>query len=160
MIFLPLTALSQKATINLESKSITLDEAKSIDVAKLIENEKRLRGVVADHLETIRRQDSIIQDLSKTNISAFQEMIRQNNIIEDQTKAIDRLTGLQLKAEEKKNKPGSLFIRADAHYFGGDGMIAPNVGAVFIRNKLGISGGFGVYQNQAIYSGGVLINLF
>lgn len=110
MIFSPLTALSQTANIDLANKTVTLDEAKTIDIAKIVENEKRLKDENSKLLEIIRKQDSLIQHITQRNIEGLQAISLNNEKLASLSGEINKLATKQLELEEKKNYAGRFFL--------------------------------------------------
>lgn len=150
---------SQTVNIDLQKKQTVLDKEATIDKAKFIENEKRLRIENKKQLETIRKQDSIIQSLTKENVTALKRIEERNKQIGKLTQQIIKLGELQLRFEEKKKKPKSLFVKFSIDYLPSTKNYLPSTGVVFLGKKIGYGANLGLFDNNIYYGGSIFINL-
>lgn len=161
LIFLPQQILSQKVNINQEKETVTLNKEKTIDVAKIIKNEKRLTEENSRLLEIIRKQDSTIQTLANKNLSELETIKKQNSQIFKLSQDVQRYSNMQLNYEEKKkHKPTSLFVKFRADYLPTTKQYLPSTGLIYFGKKLGGGINIGFFENQISYGAEIAISIF
>lgn len=161
LILCPLLTLSQNLNINQANETVTLSKEKTIDVAKVIQNETRLKKLNSEYLETIRKQDSIIQDLASKNIQALKTIQEQNSSIFKLGERITSITETQLSYEEKKSKNSNrLFLKLRTDYYPNLKEAVPGVGLNYFMKKFGLGVNFGQWDKNIFYGGEVLISIF
>lgn len=160
MILLPQLILSQEVSINQASETVTLSKDKTIDVAKVIKNEQRLKEQNQELIETIRRQDSIIQGLANKNLAGLETIKQQNAQIFKLSQDVQRLTNLQLDYEEKKKEQPRLFFKAKTDYLPEVKQYIPGIGLNYFGKKFGIGISAGLFDKQALYGAEIAVSIF
>lgn len=159
MIFLPLLTLSQEVIINPLNETVLLDKDKAINVAKIIENEKRLRQYVAD-LEKyiIDLNDTINKHVNNYN-SSVKNILDLTSQIEAKEADINNLTEKQLDLEKKRNK-GRLYGTSMLGFAHGQ-LITIDVGINYSRPKVSYLFSVDPYvYEKIVYKLGVGIRIF
>lgn len=154
LILSPLPVLSQKVTTNLINETVTLDKEKAIDVASIIENEKRLRLVNAELLETIRKQDSVIRSITDRNITGLRTIEAQSNHITSLSGSIQELAEGQLKLEESRNSMGRLYFNV-GYEFSNPYFKSGNIGLTYFTKRFTFGATLNPLNDKVIW-GGVL----
>ena len=133
LILFPLIVSSQKSTINQTNQTVTLDKIKTIDVAKIIQNEKRLLDYISDlEDEVVKLNDSVSGFVTRNNnaIKSFERMF--DHIVVSNKKVSD-LMNEQLEIEKELRKFGVYGYYA----IGGNqnGLQSMDFGLVYANNK-------------------------
>ncbi|CAA0143646.1 hypothetical protein TFA04_110099 [Tenacibaculum maritimum] len=161
LILLPQQTYSQIVSIDLQNQKTVLDRKATIDKAKFVENEKRLRIANTKLLEIIRKQDSAIQSLSSTNISKLETIKLQNIQILKLSQTVQRYTEMQLGYEEKKKrKLTSLFFKLRADYLPMTNQYLPSTGLTYFWRKVGGGIHIGFFKDRITYGAEIAINVF
>ncbi|MDB0602375.1 hypothetical protein PL373_14735 [Tenacibaculum maritimum] len=161
LILLPQQIFSQKVNINQEKQTVTLNKEKTIDVAKIIKNEKRLTEDNTKLVEIIRKQDSTIQSLANKNLLGLETVKLQNSQIFKLSQDVQRYSSMQLNYEEKKKyKPTFLFIKFRADYLHTTKQYLPSTGIIYFGKKIGAGINIGFFENQITYGAEIAINIF
>lgn len=151
---------SQKAAIDPVNKTVTLDQEKTIDVAKIIKNEARLKKENQRLQEIIRKQDSTIQALADRNLKRLEEIGLQNKQIQELGKDVHRLAEKQLNLEEKRNSAARLFFKPRIDYFPGTKTATGGGGFLYTFKKWGIGANAGTSGEELYYGGEIAISIF
>lgn len=166
LIFLPQQMKSQEVSINQEQQTVTLTKEKTIDVAKIIRNEKRLTEVNKQLLEKIRKQDSTIQALANKNLQGLETIKQQNAQIFKLSQDVQRYSSLQLGYEEKKKANPKLygFLRVEQIPALGkiDGLdtVLPSVGATYLTKKIAFGANIGYFNKEIFYGAQLGFSIF
>lgn len=152
--------LSQKATINPVSKTVTLDEAKTIDVAKIIKNESRLKSLNDSLIEIVRLQNEKLIKVARNNLSQIEKIEILNKALENLSESYDRLSTIQLDYEKQKTKPHHFFGKARVDYLGVDGRIIPSAGVLYLNKRFGIGSSLGFFEGKPVYGFEVMLSFF
>jgi hypothetical protein len=157
---------SQEVSINQEQQTVTLTKEKTIDVAKIIRNEKRLAKVNKELQETIRKQDSTIQALANKNLQGLETIKQQNAQIFKLSQDVQRYSSLQLGYEGKKKANPRLygFLRVEQIPALGkiDGLdtILPSIGVTYLTKKIAIGFNLGYYNKEIFYGAQLGFSIF
>jgi len=108
LILLPLIVLSQKVSINQEKETITLNKKKAIEVAKIIENEKRLIEYIEDLESMVVNLNDSIQVYAARNKRSLDKIEYMFTHVGDVNKKVNELYDKQLELERKLRKFGLL----------------------------------------------------
>jgi len=153
--------LSQKVTTNLINETVTLDKEKAIDVASIIKNEERLRLVVKEQLDIIRKQDSIILGLTQRNIIGLQSIQQQSNTISTLTSSIDELSKKQLELEESKRiVKGRLMLKMHYDFNLPTSFKSGNIGLLYTNDKYLFGATINPLNDTMIWGADVGIKIF
>lgn len=137
-----------------------LDREATINRAKFIQNEKNLRIDNKNLIEIIRKQDSIIKSLSLKNIEGLKNISNLNQTISNLSTDIHRLSGLQLKYEEKKKEKPKMYFSTGINYVPSSEKYIPNVGIMFLGSKLGAGITTGLINSDPYIGGKIIISIF
>lgn len=137
-----------------------LDKEATIDKAKFVENERKLRKDNAQLLETIRKQDSIIDKITNDNILALQQIQKQNARIFDLSNDVLRLSDLQLGFEERKTKEPRLYGFGGLDYLKENEVYLPNIGLAYLSGKIGFGANIGLFDKNVYFGGNIFISIF
>ena len=151
---------SQEVIINQVGETVLLNKEKTIDVAKIILNEKRLQDKNEELIEIIRKQDSIINSLADKNIDGVATISKQSERIYDLSQDVQRLSDLQLGYEEKKKSQPRLFAKIRLDYLEVDGELMQGVGLNYYGKNIGFGINGGIYKNKAFYGAEIGISIF
>ena len=160
LILSPQLTYSQTVNIDLINEQTVLDKEATIDKAKFVENEKKLRVDNLNLLEIIRKQDSTISSITKENISALETIQDQNNRIFDLSKDISRLSEYRQEITEEKTKQSSLYIVGGLDYIQKNEQYNPNIGLAFLPGKIGFGVNTGLISGDIYLGGKIYINIF
>ena len=152
--------LSQTVSIDLIGGKTVLDREATIDKAKFIENERKLRLDNAELLNIIRKQDSVISKITNDNISSLKTIQEQNNRIFALSGDILRLSDLQLSHEEKKTGVNKSYFYCGLDYNKENGLYMPNIGISYLFNKIGIGANLNILNENVFYGGKLFISIF
>lgn len=153
LTFIPQLILSQEVNTNLVKQTVTLSKEKTIDVAKIIKNEERLRAVNLELLATIKKQDSTIKAITIKNVETLKTVELQNEYIVKLSSDVLRYSDMQLGFSEKKTKNSKFYLSIKNDYVRELNYHAPGLGADFYFNKIGLGASGGII-NKEFYIGG------
>jgi hypothetical protein len=104
LILFPLLMLSQKATINPRNETVTLDKEKTIDVAKIILNEDRLKHFIDSLVVQVQTLENNLVKLETEAVFRFEELrrIRQrNDVLQQELVTMAEMYGSTKKVPQK-----------------------------------------------------------
>jgi len=151
---------SQTVVIDQVKETTLLDKQATIDKAKFVENERKLRKDNAQLLEIIRKQDSTIAKITNDNIVALKTIQKQNDRIFELSKDVLRLSDLQLGYEEKKTKQPRLYAFGGLDYYQENELYLPNIGLAYLSGKIGFGANVGLIDKNMYYGGKIFISIF
>ena len=107
---MPLTVLSQTAVINRNNETVVLDKLKTIDVAKIIVNEQRLRSFL-DSLEVEVTELQKLLELQSQNAVTMLDKIKSLNMKNQSlTNEILDLRAQEVETEKPREKTSLYFL--------------------------------------------------
>lgn len=154
--------LSQTASIGQNNTTI-LDEEKTIDVAKIIENEKRLRKYVDSLHADLNRLNDSIQKTNVRNQELIAELLIFKEMNRDLSDQISRLKTQQLEAEKTKRAYGVYITDIIGSDFQNE--FQNIVGVHYVRRKMSYFAGIDPFKNESLQKEinfylGASINIF
>lgn len=139
---------------------MTLDEEKTIDVAKIIKNEARLKSINDSLLDVINQQRIQIETLAENNLKNLDKLEVLNQAISNLSESYDRLSNWQLEYEKDKKQIPHIYGRINATYLSSQGGILPMVGALYVNKKFGIGVSGGIFNNKPAYGIDLMLSFF
>lgn len=98
--------MSQVTDINLENKTVTIDEVQLEHIDKGLRNEQLQRKEIKELKEIVSKKDSIIASLELKYQSAIEKVFSLSNSILENQKDITDITQDELDTEKKKRNTG------------------------------------------------------
>ena len=153
LISLQLLGYSQKANIDLNNQTVLLDKEKTIQVAKIIKNEDRLRSRVKELNSEIEKLSDSITYL----VTIYKESLNKiNNLNESIYSNSDRINSINDANIDvlRKNKPYGIYLSSIYSYNGQGNILA--AGITYVRKKTIYSAHIDVanQKNNLIFSFG------
>lgn len=142
------------------NKTVTLDEKKTIDVAKIIKNESRLKSLNDSLIQIINQQNQKIRSLAENNLRNLEKLDLLNAALNNLSKNYDRLSGLQLEYEKDKKKIPPIFAKLKMEYLSADGQVIPAIGLTYINKQFGVGGSLGIFESQPTYGVEIMLSFF
>lgn len=146
-------------TVNQTNKTVTLNKEKTIELSKIVSNEKRQEKRIKDLEKILKTKDSIIHQKDKRIDTLIVRITDLGNKILYKEDQITSVTENQLDAEKRKSKYGvylftdigTVNIQNYNHiYFGGK----------YVREKMFYSLSINPVNEKVFYSFGIGFKLF
>lgn len=159
MTLTPQLTRSQKVLIDQENKTVTLDEQKTIEIGKIVANEKRLKEENTNLLKIIENFKNELIRLADSNNAGLEKIEAQNAQIYTLAHKSQELSDEILKNEKSKKKQGRLFVNLQ-YEFNNPYFKSGNVGASFVTQKYSYGVSINPLNTQIIYGATVGISIF
>lgn len=98
--------MCQNTSINLENKTVTVDEQQLENIDKGLRNEQLQREEIVSLKKLIKEKDSIIKLLNQKHDRVIDKVLEYNKSIQQNQNDLTESTETQLKNEKKKSKKG------------------------------------------------------
>lgn len=151
--------MCQNININLEKKTLTINESQLINIDKGLRNEQLQRKEILSLKNVLKEKDSIISLLSKKNEEVLSKVLALSESISRSQNDINEVTETQLDNEKKKRKNG---LYAFSYLAGNkDALLGNYIGLQYVSEKMIYSFSFDVYtQENIVFSGGIGFKIF
>ncbi len=151
--------MCQNTGINLEKKTLTIDENQLINVDKGLRNEKLQRKEISELKNILKKKDSLISVLNKKNEEILSKILELSDSISKNQNDINAATETQLDTEKKKRKNG---MYAFSSFSGNrNGFLANYIGLKYVSDKMVYSFSFDLYtEKNIVFNGGIGFKIF
>lgn len=159
MIFWSAQTMCQNTSINLENKTVTVDEQQLENIDKGLRNEQLQREEIVSLKKLIKEKDSIIKLLNQKHDRVIDKVLEYNKSIQQNQNDLTESTETQLENEKKKRKNG---LYAFSYLAGNrDSLLGNYIGLQYVSEKMIYSFSFDVYtQENIVFSGGIGFKIF
>lgn len=146
-------------TVNQKNKTVTLNKEKTIELSKIVSNEKRQEKRIIDLENILKTKDSIINEKNKKIDTLIVRITDLGSKILSKEDQITSVIENELDAEKRKSKYG-IYLFTDIGTVNIDNYNHIYFGGKYIREKMFYSFSVNPVNDKVFYSFGIGFKLF